>query len=79
MYAELRSELERHGTPIPEPDLRIAAIARTFNLVLVTGNEHHFRRVPALAVENWFEPGVVVYTTVARSSAQVVRHGRSHP
>jgi len=55
-YAELRTELERRGTPLAEPDLRIAAIARTFKLVLVTGNERHFRRVPDLAVENWLEP-----------------------
>src|SRR6266542_3303605 len=56
MYAELCAELERRGTPLAEPDLRIAAIARTFNLVLVTGNERHFRRVPNLVVENWLEP-----------------------
>jgi tRNA(fMet)-specific endonuclease VapC len=55
-YAELRTELEHRGTPLAEPDLRIAAIALTFNLVLVTGNERHFRRVPNLAVENWLEP-----------------------
>ena len=55
-YAEMRAELERCGTPLAEPDLRIAAIAQSFNLVLVTGNERHFRRVPALVVENWFEP-----------------------
>jgi predicted nucleic acid-binding protein len=56
VYAELRAELERSGTPLAEPDLRIAAIAKTFNLVLVTGNERHFRRVPNLAVENWLQP-----------------------
>src|SRR3989442_1533145 len=33
MYAELRAELERRGTPLAEPDLLIAAIAQTFNLV----------------------------------------------
>lgn len=54
-YAALRAELERRGTPLAEPDLRIAAIARTFDLVLVTGNERHFRRVPGLTVENWLE------------------------
>jgi tRNA(fMet)-specific endonuclease VapC len=52
-YAEVRAALERNGTPLAEPDLRIAAIALTFDLVLVTGNERHFRRVPGLAVENW--------------------------
>lgn len=55
-YARLRAELERRGTALAEPDLRIAAIARTFDLVLVTGNERHFRRVPGLVVENWLEP-----------------------
>jgi tRNA(fMet)-specific endonuclease VapC len=55
-YAELRAEMERLGTPLAEPDLRIAAIALSFNLVLVTGNERHFRRVPNLVVENWLEP-----------------------
>jgi tRNA(fMet)-specific endonuclease VapC len=54
-YAEIRTELERRGTPLDEPDLRIAAIARAFDLVLVTGNERHFRRVPNLVVENWIE------------------------
>ena len=52
-YAEVRTALEQSGTPLAEPDLRIAAIALTFDLVLVTGNERHFRRVPGLAVENW--------------------------
>jgi tRNA(fMet)-specific endonuclease VapC len=55
-YAELRAHLEHHGSPLAEPDLRIAAIARTFDLVLVTGNERHFRRIPGLVVENWIEP-----------------------
>jgi tRNA(fMet)-specific endonuclease VapC len=54
-YAALRTEMERRGTPLAEPDMRIAAIARSFDLVLVTGNERHFRRVPDLIVENWIE------------------------
>jgi tRNA(fMet)-specific endonuclease VapC len=54
-YAELRTELERLGTPSAEPDLRIAAIALAFDLILVTGNERHFRRIPLLSVENWIE------------------------
>ena len=52
-YAELRAELERRGEPLAEPDMRMAAIALAFDLVLVTGNERHFRRVPGLMVENW--------------------------
>jgi predicted nucleic acid-binding protein len=52
-YGRLRAELERAGTPLSEPDLRIAAIALTHDLTVVTGNVRHFSRVPGLRVENW--------------------------
>ncbi|OGT25341.1 MAG: hypothetical protein A2Z17_04635 [Gammaproteobacteria bacterium RBG_16_66_13] len=52
-YGRLRAELERVGTPLSEPDLRIAAIALTHDLTVVTGNVRHFARVPGLQVENW--------------------------
>lgn len=54
-YGELRAELERRGTPLDDADLRIAAIALSRNLTVVTGNVRHFQRVPGLAVENWLE------------------------
>ncbi len=54
-YGELRAELERRGTPVGDADMRIAAIALSRGLTLVTGNERHFRRVPGLEVENWLE------------------------
>lgn len=52
-YGRLRAGLEQAGTPLSEPDLRIAAIAMTHRLTVVTGNERHFSRVPGLQVENW--------------------------
>lgn len=52
-FAHLRVTLERTGTRLDEPDLRIAAIALANDLTLVTGNERHFRRIPDLRVENW--------------------------
>ena len=52
-YGRLRAELERAGTPLSEPDLRIASIAMTRGLTVVTGNVRHFSRVPGLRVENW--------------------------
>jgi tRNA(fMet)-specific endonuclease VapC len=52
-YGELRAALEREGRRLDEPDLRIAAIARSRGLTLVTGNVLHFERVPGLTVENW--------------------------
>ena len=52
-YGELRAERERQGTPIGDADMRIASIALTNELVIVTGNVRHFERVAALEVENW--------------------------
>ena len=52
-YGRLRSTLEAAGTPLSEPDMRIAAVALSRGLTLVTGNFRHFSRVPNLAVENW--------------------------
>jgi len=53
IYAKIRLHLERQGTPMAEPDLRIAAIALANDLILITGNVRHFERVPDLTVENW--------------------------
>ena len=54
-YGVLRAELERSGTPLAEPDLRIPSIGLSRNLTVVTGNIRHFSRVPGLAVENWIQ------------------------
>ena len=54
-YGEIRAELERLDTPIGDADIRIAAIALSRGLRVVTGNERHFRRVPKLEIENWLE------------------------
>jgi tRNA(fMet)-specific endonuclease VapC len=52
-YGPLRARLERQGQRLDEPDLRIAAIALSRDLTLVTGNVRHFSRVRELRVENW--------------------------
>ncbi len=54
-YGEVRAGLESRGTLIGDADLRIAAIALSQGLTVVTANERHFRRVPGLSVENWLE------------------------
>ena len=54
-YGRLRADLERVGTPLAEPDLRIASIALTHDLTVVTGNVRHFSRAPGLRVENWLQ------------------------
>lgn len=53
VYGSLRVTLERAGTTLAEPDLRIASIALANELSLVTGNVRRFERVPGLTVENW--------------------------
>ena len=52
-YGEIRSLLEKEGTPLAHADLQIASIALTMGMTLITGNLKHFQRVPQLAVENW--------------------------
>ena len=52
-YAELRTHLERRGTPIGPNDLLIAAQALALDLTVVSANEDQFMRVPGLEVENW--------------------------
>lgn len=46
-FGALKAALERLGRPLAEPDLRIASIALTRGLTLVTRNVRHFERVPA--------------------------------
>jgi tRNA(fMet)-specific endonuclease VapC len=57
VYGPLRAELEAQGRRLDEPDLRVASIALSRDLILVTANTRHFRRVPQLKVENWLAGG----------------------
>ena len=50
---ELYSTLRKNGNIIDDIDLLIAGIAIDNDLVLVTNNESHFRRIPGLRIENW--------------------------
>ena len=54
-FGALKATLERRGTPLAEPDLRIASIVLSRGLILVTRNVRHFQRVPELSVENWID------------------------
>jgi tRNA(fMet)-specific endonuclease VapC len=51
-YGVIKNQLRAKGTPIPENDIWIAAIARQYQLILVTRDEH-FRAVDGLIVEQW--------------------------
>ena len=52
-YGEIRTELEKKGTPIGSLDTMIAAHAKSLNAVLVTNNTKEFNRVKGLTIENW--------------------------
>ena len=52
-YAYIRADLERRGLPIGDADTRIAAIALSRDMTVVTGNVRHLKRVTDLKVENW--------------------------
>ncbi|HFE36985.1 MAG TPA: type II toxin-antitoxin system VapC family toxin [Gammaproteobacteria bacterium] len=52
-YAQIRADLSRQGKMIGPNDLMIAAIARTYDAVLVTNNSGEFSRVANLRMEDW--------------------------
>ena len=52
-YGQIRSALERRGTPIGVNDLHIAAHARSEGLTLVSNDLREFERVDGLLYENW--------------------------
>ena len=52
-YGQIRTALERRGTPIGVNDLHIAAHARSEGLTLVSNNLREFERVEGLLYENW--------------------------
>jgi tRNA(fMet)-specific endonuclease VapC len=53
VYAKVRADLERAGTPIGPNDLLIAATAMANQLILVTHNTKEFGRVAGLSFEDW--------------------------
>ena len=52
VYGHVKNELRQKGTPIPENDIWIAALARQHGLVLAT-RDRHFNAVDDLRIEAW--------------------------
>ncbi|MCX5919122.1 MAG: type II toxin-antitoxin system VapC family toxin [Deltaproteobacteria bacterium] len=52
-YGQIRAEMVQAGTIIGPNDLLIAAIARAYDLTLVTHNVEEFGRVHGLRLEDW--------------------------
>ncbi|MGI8565603.1 MAG: type II toxin-antitoxin system VapC family toxin [Pyrinomonadaceae bacterium] len=51
-YGEIKSGLRAKGSPIPENDIWIAAIAKQYGLIVAT-RDGHFGSVEDLLVEGW--------------------------
>ena len=49
----LRAELEKTGQCLSLADLEIASIALADDMILISGNLKHFKRIKPLNVENW--------------------------
>ncbi|WP_034386374.1 PIN domain-containing protein [Deinococcus sp. YIM 77859] len=54
--ARLRAHLAGLGKPMGPFDLQLAGVALARHLTLVTHNTAEFTRVPALPVEDWWQP-----------------------
>ena len=52
LYAAVRHELKQQGTPIPENDLWVAALARQYNQTIVS-RDGHFDWVPGVRRIGW--------------------------
>jgi tRNA(fMet)-specific endonuclease VapC len=51
-YGQIKNDLRAKGRPIPENDIWIAAIAKQYNLAVVT-RDGHFGEVDGLVIESW--------------------------
>lgn len=51
-YGIIKERLQHKGSPIPDNDIWIAAIAMQYGLILVT-RDAHFDAVESLQVERW--------------------------
>lgn len=51
----LRAELQQKGMTLTLADLQIASIAIANDLILITGNTKHFKRIDMLKIDNWLE------------------------
>jgi tRNA(fMet)-specific endonuclease VapC len=56
LAADLYADLKRRGELISDADLIIASTAIVHDLVLVTRNTAHYRRVAGLTLDCWTEP-----------------------
>ena len=52
-YAKEKARLRKQGKPIDEFDLLIGCTARSNNLIVVTNNTKHFKKINGISIEDW--------------------------
>jgi len=52
-FGEVKTHLEKSGTPVDDFDLLIGCTALTMNYAVVTNNVKHYQKIPGLKVVNW--------------------------
>ena len=55
IFGQQKSRLEKMGTPLDDFDLILGCCALSHNLILVTNNTKHFKKMEGLKVANWVE------------------------
>lgn len=53
IFGIYKAKLEKAGTPLDDFDLILASAAMVHNLILVTNNIKHFKRINGLKLANW--------------------------
>jgi len=53
LYAREKARLRKAGTPLDDFDLLIGVTAVTHNLIAVTNNTEHFKRIKGIQLEDW--------------------------
>jgi tRNA(fMet)-specific endonuclease VapC len=53
LYAKEKARLRKVGTPLDDFDLLIGVTSVTHNLIMVTNNTDHFRKIKGITLEDW--------------------------
>lgn len=53
LYASEKARLRKSGNPVDDFDLLIGVTSVTHNLIMVTNNTGHFKRIKGIKLEDW--------------------------
>jgi tRNA(fMet)-specific endonuclease VapC len=53
LYASEKARLRKAGTPVDDFDILIGVTSISHNLIMVTNNSEHFKRLKGIIIEDW--------------------------